>query len=96
MSGKREPAPANSRQVGGDHYKTPNGIEHWDIVAMFNLDYFQGQITKYVMRWRAKGGIKDLEKARHFLDKYIEVERAKEAERNVKGLERINTSKEQQ
>jgi len=48
-------------------------LQHWDIVAHFKLDYFQGQITKYVMRWRDKGGIQDLEKAAHFLEKYIEI-----------------------
>jgi hypothetical protein len=69
---------ANARQIGGRHYKTVHGLEHWDIVAMFDLDYFQGQITKYVMRWRKKGGLADLEKAAHFLQKYIEVERAKQ------------------
>jgi len=62
---------ANNRQVGGEHYRTD--IQHWDYVAANNLDYFQGQITKYVTRWKKKGGIKDLEKARHFLDKYIEL-----------------------
>lgn len=70
---------ANDRQEGGDHYKTPGKIEHWDLVIMYGWDYFQGQITKYVMRWRKKGGIQDLKKARHFLDKYIESEEAKAA-----------------
>lgn len=70
---------ANERQVGGEHYKTNPGIvEHWDIVAQHGLDYFQGQITKYVMRWHKKGGVQDLEKARHFLDKYIELQKPKE------------------
>lgn len=64
---------ANDRQVGGDHYQKDGDTQHWDMVVQFDLDYFQGQITKYVMRWRDKGGIQDLEKARHFLDKYIEV-----------------------
>jgi hypothetical protein len=69
---------ANDRQVGGSHYKGDGErVEHWDIVAQWNLDYFQGQITKYVMRWRSKGGIQDLEKAQHFLEKYIELERAR-------------------
>lgn len=68
--------PANERQVGGDHYKT-EGLQHWDIVHMFGLDYFQGQITKYLFRWRKKNGLEDLEKARHYLDKYIELERTK-------------------
>lgn len=66
---------ANSRQVGGTHYKEVGRVEHWDIVWQWKLDYYQGQITKYVMRWRAKGGIADLEKAQHFLDKYIELAR---------------------
>lgn len=66
---------ANDRQVGGAHYAKP--IQHWDYVVAQGLGYFEGQITKYVSRWRDKGGIQDLEKARHFLDKLIEVEKAK-------------------
>lgn len=71
-------ASANDRQVGGDHYKT-DGLrpQHWDLVDLYEWDYFQGQITKYLMRWRKKNGIEDLEKARHYLDKYIELERGK-------------------
>lgn len=67
---------ANSRQVGGNHYKT-GGEEHWDRVNRLQLDYFQGQITRYVERWKLKNGIEDLKKARHFLDKYIEIEECK-------------------
>lgn len=63
---------ANDRQVGGKHYNTP--IQHWDYVVANELGYFEGQITKYVTRWRSKNGLEDLEKARHFLDKLIEVE----------------------
>lgn len=72
---RMETEKANSRQVGGSHYKT-GGLQHWDLVAMFEWDYFQGQITKYLMRWRKKNGIEDLEKARHYLDKYIEIQRS--------------------
>lgn len=67
---------ANDHQVGGSHYKT-EGLQHWDLVDLFKWDYFQGQITKYLMRWRKKNGIEDLEKARHYLEKYIELERNK-------------------
>lgn len=63
---------ANKRQVGADHYKI-GGEEHWDRVARLDLDYFQGQITKYVERWKKKNGVEDLRKAQHFLEKYIEV-----------------------
>jgi hypothetical protein len=66
---------ANERQVGGDHYKN-GGEEHWDRVHRLGLDYFQGQITKYVERWKEKNGVQDLEKALHFLEKYIELQKS--------------------
>lgn len=61
---------ANDTQVGGTHYKS--AIQHWDYVIANDLDYFQGQITKYVTRWKKKNGLPDLLKAQHFLNKYIE------------------------
>ncbi len=61
---------ANDRQVGGQHYRSK--IQHWDYVLANDLDYFQAQITKYVTRWKNKNGLQDLEKAQHFLEKYIE------------------------
>jgi len=63
---------ANDSQVGGEHYKLRT-IEHWDFAWAQNMDYFQGQITKYVCRWREKNGLEDLYKAHHFLEKYIEL-----------------------
>lgn len=62
---------ANERQVGGDHYKV-GGEEHWDRVQRLRLNYLQAQITKYVERAPKKNGQQDLEKAKHFLEKYIE------------------------
>lgn len=69
---------ANDRQEGGSHYKG-GPLQHWDVVHAFELDYFQGQITKYVMRWKDKGGVQDLRKAQHFLEKYIELKDAEGA-----------------
>ncbi len=66
-----EKSGANSFQVGGDHYRTK--IEHWDFVIANDLNYLEGQITKYVCRARKKNGRQDLEKAMHFLVKYLEV-----------------------
>lgn len=62
---------ANDRQVGGAHYM--GSIQHWDFAAQRGYDYFQGQITKYVDRWKNKNGLQDLKKAQHFLEKYIEL-----------------------
>lgn len=65
---------ANDRQIAGTHYQS--AIQHWDYVIANDLDYFQAQITKYVTRWKKKGGITDLQKAQHFLQKYIEAVRS--------------------
>jgi len=64
---------ANETQIGGDHYKAKS-IQPWDFIAANQIGYFEGNIVKYVSRWRNKGGINDLKKARHYLDKLIELE----------------------
>lgn len=63
---------ANDSQVAGNHYREAP-LQHWDFAASNGLDYFQGQITKYVTRWKKKNGIEDLRKAQHFLQKYLEL-----------------------
>lgn len=71
--------PANSRQVGGSHYRDAahrGGVEqHWDRMwKLYREAWFVGNITKYVERYRDKDGLKDLQKALHYLDKLIELE----------------------
>jgi hypothetical protein len=58
-------------QVGGDHYQSQYG--HWDWVAETGLGYLEGNATKYIGRWRNKGGKKDLEKALSYIKKLIAV-----------------------
>lgn len=65
-------ASANERQVGGEHYVN-RAIQPWDYIASNGLGFFEGSIIKYVTRWQQKGGITDLEKAQHYLDKLIEI-----------------------
>jgi len=65
---------ANSRQVGGNHYKGGGKVEHWDFVKMHKIPYMEAQIMKYVMRHGIKNGAEDLWKAKHFLDKLMEQE----------------------
>ena len=60
----------NDRQVGGDHYKKLE-IQTWDYIIANNIGYMEGNIIKYVSRWKEKGGEKDLLKAKHYLDKLI-------------------------
>jgi hypothetical protein len=70
---------ANDEQHGGIHYKG-NAIQPWDYIAANNLGYFEGSAIKYLSRWKDKGGIEDLRKARHFVEKLIEIELAKSAQ----------------
>ncbi len=60
-------------QVGGNHYKKYK-IQPVEYVHANNIPFIEGNIIKYVTRWRDKNGVKDLEKARHFIDMLIELE----------------------
>jgi hypothetical protein len=69
-------ARANDVQVGGEHYKKL-AIQPWDYIAANNLGWFEGSVVKYVTRFRDKGGVTDLHKAMHILQKLIENEEKK-------------------
>ena len=62
---------AKKHQVGGDHYHVQT-IQPIDFILANELDFCEGNIIKYVTRWRYKNGIEDLKKARHYLDFLIE------------------------
>lgn len=68
---------ANDTQHGGNHYKQFAGMEPWDVITGWELGYLDGTAVKYIARWKHKGGIEDLNKAIHFLQKAIEVEEKK-------------------
>lgn len=68
----------------GEHYRC-HKYETWDVIADWNLGYFDGNAIKYLSRWRYKhptqaGRIADLEKARHYIDKLIEMERGQDSD----------------
>ena len=66
---------ANDIQVGGTHYKLKS-IQPWDYITANGIGFLDGNAIKYLTRWRVKGGIEDLKKARHYIDKLIEIETA--------------------
>lgn len=72
----------NDTQVGGEHYKQ-FAIQPWDAITDWNLGFLDGSAVAYISRWKLKGGVQDLEKAIHFLQKLIEVEAAKAEARIV-------------
>lgn len=64
------------KQEGGDHYKKLP-IEPWQIIDANGLNYYEGNVVKYVMRRKADR-IGDLKKAIHYLEHLIELEEIKQ------------------
>jgi len=62
-----------SVQVGGGHYKSM-AIQPVEYITKNNLPYCEANVIKYISRWREKGGKKDLEKAKHYIDMLIQLE----------------------
>jgi len=63
----------NAHQVGGNHYQGKS-IQPWDYIVSNNMGYLAGNIIKYVSRYKDKNGVEDLMKAKHYIEKLIEVE----------------------
>ena len=73
---------ADKQQIGGEHYVTMfiqpwAAMQAWMSPEAF-LGFLRGNVIKYVARCDAKGGVEDLRKARHYLDKLIETLEAQE------------------
>ena len=59
-------------QVGGDHYKNMT-LQPIEYIIKNNLNFCEGNIIKYITRYKDKNGIEDLKKARHYLEMLIEL-----------------------
>lgn len=67
-------------QVGGEHY-AKHKIQPWDVWDEYDLDRYTANVIKYLLRGGDKPGntrLQDLRKARHYLDKAIEMEEARD------------------
>jgi len=67
-------------QVGGNHYKLMM-IQPTEYILANNLGFCEGNVVKYVSRWRlkvkdgeARPNVEDLRKAKHYIDMLIERE----------------------
>ena len=61
----------NKGQVGGTHY-TSMAIQPIDFIMKNGLSFAEGNVVKYVCRYRKKGGKADLLKARQYIDFLIQ------------------------
>ncbi|RYY51375.1 MAG: DUF3310 domain-containing protein [Chitinophagaceae bacterium] len=73
IQGINKPASALDKQVSGNHYKDC-GIQPIEYIHANGLSYFQGNVVKYVTRYKDKAGKADLLKAIHYLELMIELE----------------------
>lgn len=69
---------ALDQQPGGDHYKGRT-IQPIQYIHANGLDFCEGNVIKYVTRWRAKNGLQDLLKAKHYIELLIELEGLEQA-----------------
>lgn len=53
------------QQVGGNHYKSL-AIQPIEYIVKNNLGWCEGNIVKYITRWKQKGGAADIDKVIHY------------------------------
>tara|TARA_R100000315_G_scaffold53445_1_gene27200 strand:+ start:8197 stop:8403 length:207 start_codon:yes stop_codon:yes gene_type:complete len=60
----------NKDNINPNYYK--EGIQVTDFILSYNMEWCEGNIIKYVTRYKAKNGLEDLKKAKWYLEKLIE------------------------
>jgi hypothetical protein len=64
------------KQVGGSHYKKYK-IQPVEFIIKNNIGFVEGNIIKYILRFKEKGGVQDLEKAKHYIELLIDSSKGK-------------------
>lgn len=64
---------AKNTQISGNHYSKQK-IQPIEYILENRLGYCEGNVVKYITRWRDKNGVDDLRKAKHYIDFLIEQE----------------------
>ena len=64
-------------QGGGNHY-TKFPIPPYEFISKNDLSFFQGNVIKYVCRYKLKNGIQDLEKIIHYCE--LEIKKLQDTE----------------
>lgn len=78
---KRMTQSATDKQVGGNHYKDLP-IQPIEYIHANAMGYMEGNVVKYISRWRKKNGLADLEKAKHYIELLIELENRRAGKSN--------------
>ncbi len=64
------------KQVGGNHYKKYQ-IQPIGFIVKNNIGFVEGNILKYILRFKDKGGVQDLLKAKHYIELLIDSTKSK-------------------
>jgi hypothetical protein len=67
---------SKNSKIKPSYYGT--GIDVIEFCLRNNLTFMQGNVIKYVTRYKNKNGIEDLEKAKEYIDRLIEFEKRSE------------------
>ena len=62
---------SSEKQVGGKHYLKYK-IQPVEFIIKNNIGFVEGNIIKYVLRFKEKGGVQDLLKAKHYIELLID------------------------
>jgi hypothetical protein len=68
-----EAADALTHQEGGNHYKDLK-IQPVEYIDANQLDYFQGNVVKYITRHKSKNGAQDVRKALHYCQLILQLQ----------------------
>ena len=69
---------ALKNQVGGEHYKDC-AIQPIEFIYFNNIPFLEANVIKYIVRWKEKNGVQDLEKAKHYIDLLIDLNETKQS-----------------
>lgn len=59
------------KQIGGDHYSKTN-IQPIEYITANNLGFSEGNVIKYITRYKYKNGLEDLKKALWYINYLID------------------------
>ena len=76
LDGRAKAGSAMAKQIGGTHYASKT-VQAWDAMEAWMspeqfVGFLRGNAIKYLARADAKGGVEDIKKAQHYIDKLVE------------------------
>lgn len=64
---------ASEVQEGGNHYRK-YAIQPTEFIHKNGVGFIEGNVIKYIMRYKDKNGLEDLKKAKHYIELLMEFE----------------------